>query len=69
MVLLGASPPPAGATTQIISLGIISKPRELIITEVAMFLLVAQAFMINRSADYPILFGPAQRRPNLRTVS
>src|SRR6185437_12721452 len=50
MVLLGVSHPPAGATTLIISLGIISKPRELVIIEVAVFLLVAQALAINRLA-------------------
>jgi len=53
MVLLGVSHPPAGATTLIISLGIISKPRELVIIEVAVFLLVAQALVINRLAGVP----------------
>ena len=55
MVLLGVSHPPAGATTLIISLGIISKLRELAIIEVAVFLLVAQALIINRLAgvSYP----------------
>jgi CBS-domain-containing membrane protein len=53
MVLLGISHPPAGATTLIVSLGIISKPRELVIIEVAVFLLVAQALAINRLAGLP----------------
>ena len=53
MVLLRASHPPAGATTLIVSLGIISKPRELVIIEVAVFLLVAQALVINRMAGLP----------------
>lgn len=53
MVLLGVSHPPAGATTLIISLGIISKPRELVVIEVAVFLLVAQAIAINRLAGLP----------------
>lgn len=53
MVLLGVSHPPAGATTLIISLGIISKPRELVIIEAAVFLLVAQALVINRLAGLP----------------
>jgi CBS domain-containing membrane protein len=55
MVLLNAGHPPAGATTLIVSLGIISKPRELVIIEVAVFLLVAQALLINRMAGlkYP----------------
>ncbi|MGH9686716.1 MAG: HPP family protein [Candidatus Acidiferrales bacterium] len=62
MVLLGVSHPPAGATTLIISLGIISKPRELVIIEVAVFLLVAQALVINRLAGlrYPFWSSPAQ---------
>jgi CBS domain-containing membrane protein len=56
MVLLDVSHPPAGATTLIVSLGIISKPRELVIIEIAVFLLVAQALMINRLAGlrYPL---------------
>ena len=55
MVLLDVSHPPAGATTLIVSLGIISKPGELVIIEVAVFLLVAQALVINRLAGlaYP----------------
>lgn len=53
MVLLDISHPPAGATTLIVSLGIISKPRELLIIEVAVFLLVAQALLINRLAGLP----------------
>jgi CBS domain-containing membrane protein len=53
MVLLDVSHPPAGATTLIVSLGIISRPRELVIIEVAVFLLVAQALVINRLAGLP----------------
>ncbi len=53
MVLLGVSHPPAGATTLIVSLGIISKPGELVVIEVAVLLLVAQALVINRMAGLP----------------
>lgn len=55
MVLMNAGHPPAGATTLIVSLGIISRPKELVIIEVAVFLLVAQALVINRLAGlkYP----------------
>lgn len=53
MVLFRAGHPPAGATTLIVSLGIISKPKELVIIEVAVFLLVAQALVINRMAGLP----------------
>ena len=62
MVLLDASHPPAGATTLIVSLGIISKPRELAVIELEVFLLVAQALVINRLAGlpYPLWSAPAQ---------
>jgi CBS-domain-containing membrane protein len=62
MVLLDVSHPPAGATTLIVSLGIISKPRELAIIEVAVFLLVAQGLAINRLAGlaYPLWSALAQ---------
>jgi len=61
MVLFETSHPPAGATTLIVSLGIISKPGELVIIEVAVFLLVAQALLINRLAGlpYPLWNAPA----------
>lgn len=53
MVLFEISHPPAGATTLIVSLGIIWQPRELVIIEVAVFLLVVQALVINRLAGLP----------------
>jgi CBS domain-containing membrane protein len=53
MVLFEVSHPPAGATTLIVSLGIISRPHELVIIEIAVFLLVAQALLINRLAGLP----------------
>src|SRR5207249_6227832 len=53
MVLLDVSHPPAGATTLIVSLGIIYKPRELVIIEIAVFLLVVQAVVMNRLAGLP----------------
>lgn len=65
MVLLDVSHPPAGATTLIVSLGIISIPRELLIIEVAVFLLVAQALVINRLAGlaYPIWNAAGSTKP------
>ena len=56
MILLKAAHPPAGATTLIISLGAIVRPRDLVIIEVALALLVLQAIAINRLAglDYPL---------------
>lgn len=62
MVLFKVSHPPAGATTLIVSLGIISQPKDLVIIEVAVVLLTVQAFAINRLAGvpYPLWQG---RRP------
>ncbi len=53
MILLRVSHPPAGATTLIVSLGLISHPRDLVIIEVAVVLLAAQALAINRLAGLP----------------
>jgi CBS-domain-containing membrane protein len=55
MALLRINHPPAGATTLIVSLGIISQPKELVIIELAVILLTVQAFAINRLAgiSYP----------------
>jgi CBS-domain-containing membrane protein len=55
MALFRVSHPPAGATTLIVALGIISQPRELFVIEIAVILLTAQAFVINRIAGihYP----------------
>lgn len=53
MVLSRVNHPPAGATTLIVSLGIIAKPRELVIIEIAVLLLAAQALLINRLAGLP----------------
>ena len=56
MALFRVSHPPAGATTLIVALGIISQPGELIVIEIAVILLTAQAFVINRIAGihYPL---------------
>ena len=56
MVLLKSPHPPAGATTLIISLGILTHPIQLVILMCAVVLLTAQAFIINRLAgiDYPL---------------
>jgi CBS domain-containing membrane protein len=56
MALFRVSHPPAGATTLIVALGIIFQPKELIVIEIAVILLTAQAFVINRIAGihYPI---------------
>src|SRR5579883_1200413 len=56
MILLKAAHPPAGATTLIVSLGVVTKPFYLLIIEVAVALLVGQGIVINRLAglDYPL---------------
>lgn len=56
MVLLRVSHPPAGATTLIVSLGILTKPEYLVVIEIAVIVLTAQAWAINRVAglDYPL---------------
>ena len=53
MALFRVSHPPAGATTLIVALGIISQPKELLVIEIAVILLTAQAFVINRIAGIP----------------
>ncbi len=56
MILLKAAHPPAGATTLIVSLGIVSRPFYLVLIEAAVALLALQAIIINRLAglDYPL---------------
>jgi CBS-domain-containing membrane protein len=56
MAMLGISHPPAGATTLIVALSIIYQPSELIVIEIAVILLTAQAFVIHRTAGihYPL---------------
>jgi CBS-domain-containing membrane protein len=48
--------PPAGATTLIVSLGILREPEQLAVLMLAVVLLVGQGFLINRAAgiDYPL---------------
>jgi len=53
MVLLKAQHPPAGATTLIISLGILADLDKLVVLMVAVVMLTVQAFAINRLAGLP----------------
>jgi len=48
--------PPAGATTLIVSLGILARPEQLAVLMIGVVLLLAQGFVINRLAglDYPL---------------
>jgi CBS-domain-containing membrane protein len=61
MVLLRSPHPPAGATTLIVSLGLMPHLWQLGVLMLAVFLLTLQAFVINRLAgiDYP-LWSPRQ---------
>jgi CBS-domain-containing membrane protein len=65
MILLKAAHPPAGATTLIISLGIVTRPLHLLVIEVAVALLVVQAIVINRLAgiEYPLWALRAKQPP------
>lgn len=56
MVWLRVPHPPAGATTLIVSLGILTRPQQLLVLMLGVVLLVAQGFVINRLAglDYPL---------------
>jgi CBS domain-containing membrane protein len=53
MVLLKSPHPPAGATTLIVSLGILRQPWQLVLLMVAVVLLTLQAIAINRLAGIP----------------
>lgn len=59
MVWLKVPHPPAGATTLIISLGILREPWQLLVLMVAVVLLVVQGWVINRLAGIPYpVWGP-----------
>lgn len=63
MVLCKSPHPPAGATTLIISLGILTKPWQLILLLSAVVLLTMQAFVINRLAGIPYpLWNPLKEK-------
>ena len=53
MILLDASHPPAGATTLIVALGLITRPEYLVILELAVLIVTVQAFCVNRLAGLP----------------
>ena len=56
MIWFGVVHPRAGATTLIISLGIVTRPFHLAVIEIAVAVLTLQAIVINRLAgiDYPL---------------
>jgi CBS-domain-containing membrane protein len=56
LVLLKSAHPPAGATTLIVSLGIVTNLFYLLVIEIAVAVLLLQGIVINRAAglDYPL---------------
>ena len=64
MVLLKSPHPPAGATTLIVSLGILTHPWQLLLLMVAVVLLTLQAFVINRLAGVPYPIWNPVREPS-----
>lgn len=66
MILLNVGHAPAGATTLIVSLGFITRPRDLMVIEGAVAALLLQAIVINRAAGvaYP-LWSPLRYSPPL----
>ena len=63
MVLFKSPHPPAGATTLIISLGILTKPWQLLLLLAAVVLLTLQALAINRLAGIPYpLWNPVKQQ-------
>jgi CBS-domain-containing membrane protein len=60
MILLKVAHAPAGATTLIVSMGLITQPFDLLVIEMAVVLLCVQSVLFNRFAglDYPVWAGP-----------
>jgi CBS domain-containing membrane protein len=69
MVLFRSPHPPAGATTLIISLGLLTRPWQLALLMVAVVLLTLQALAINRLAGIPYpLWSPARQPADMTNV-
>lgn len=64
MVLFKSPHPPAGATTLIVSLGILTHPWQLLLLMGAVILLTLQAFAINRLAGIPYPLWNPIREPS-----
>jgi CBS-domain-containing membrane protein len=65
MILFDVVHPPAGATTLIVALGIITEPTHLGVIEAALLLMTVQAIVVNRLAgiDYPLWSSRTRRAP------
>ncbi len=70
MVLLSVPHPPAGATTLIVSLGLIHEPEQYPLLMAGVVLLLVQGFLINRAAGLPYpLWGPVDPETQARYPS
>ncbi len=68
MVLLRAPHPPAGATTLIVSLGLMPEARQIGVLMLAVVLLTVQAFVINRLAGLPYPVWAPRSQPEAEPV-
>ncbi len=70
MVWLRVPHPPAGATTLIVSLGILARPEQLAVLMLGVVLLLVQGFVINRLAglDYPV-WSPNAELPETASLA
>lgn len=66
MILFRASHPPAGATTLMISLGILSKPEQLAVVIIAVPLLTLFALLLNRLASIVFPLWTLTRRDGMK---
>jgi len=69
MILLNRPHPPAGATTLIVSLGLVSSPAYLVVLEAAVGLLVGQAIIINRLTGVRYPFWASVPTPKIGALA
>jgi CBS domain-containing membrane protein len=69
MILLNVPHPPAGATSLIVALGVVSKPAYLLVLEAAVALLVAQAIVINRLTGVRYPFWASVPTPKIGVLA
>ena len=69
MIRLNVPHPPAGATTLIVSLGVVSRPAYLVVLEVAVGLLVGQAIIINRLTGVRYPFWESVPTPKIGALA
>jgi CBS-domain-containing membrane protein len=69
MIRLNVPHPPAGATTLIVSLGLVSRPAYLVVLEAAVGLLVGQAIIINRLTGVRYPFWASVPTPTIGALA